>query len=66
MTLTPERYEVFARRKQLDPLQHLGGVMATNPELAYAFAVNTFDEEKWQDVAVVPRRHIFSLTPVVG
>lgn len=66
MTVTPERYEVFARRKPLDPLQHLGGVTATNPDLAYAYALNTFDEEKWRDVAVVLRRHIYSLTPVVG
>ena len=66
MTVTPERYEVFARRQRLDPLQHLGGVTATSPDLAYVYALSTFDEEKWQDVAVVPRREIYSLTPIVG
>ncbi len=66
MTITPERYEVFARRKPLDALQHLGGVTATSQELAYVFALTTFDEEKWYDVAVVPRRDIYSPTPIAG
>ena len=66
MTVTSERYEVFARRQPLDPLQHLGGVTATNVELPYAYALTTFDEEKWRDVAVVSRRHIYSQTPIAG
>lgn len=66
MSVTPERYEVFARLKTLDPLQHLGGVTATSPELAYVYAVSTFDEEKWRDLAVVLRSHIYSETPILG
>ena len=66
MSVISERYEVFARRKTLDPLQHLGGVTATSSELAYAYAVSTFDEEKWRDMAVVPRSHIYSQTVVLG
>ncbi len=66
MSVTPERYEVFARRKTLDPLQHLGGVTATSPELAYTYALSTFDEENWRDLAVVQRSHIFSQTLVLG
>ena len=66
MSVTASRYEVFARRKPLDPLQHLGGVTATSPELAYAYAVSTFDEEKWRDMAVVERSHIYSQTLILG
>ncbi len=66
MTVTPERYEVFARRDPLDRLQHLGGVTATSQELAYVYALTTFDEEKWRDLAVVSRRNIYSPTPIAG
>jgi 1,2-phenylacetyl-CoA epoxidase PaaB subunit len=66
MRITAERYDVFARKAPLEPLQHLGGVSATSPELAYVYAVTTFDEQKWVDVAVVARRNIFSKTPITG
>jgi 1,2-phenylacetyl-CoA epoxidase PaaB subunit len=66
MTVKPERYEVFARRQPLDPLRHLGGVTATNTELAYVYALTIFDEEKWRDVAVVLRRDIYSMSPILG
>jgi 1,2-phenylacetyl-CoA epoxidase PaaB subunit len=66
MRIKAERYDVFARKAQLEPLQHLGGVSATSPELAYVYAVTTFDEQKWVDVAVVARRNIFSKTPITG
>ena len=46
MKITAERYDVFARKARLEPLQHLGGVSATSPELAYVYAVTTFDEQK--------------------
>jgi 1,2-phenylacetyl-CoA epoxidase PaaB subunit len=66
MTAKAERYDVFARKAPLDPLQHLGGVSATSPELAYIYALTTFDEAKWLDVAVAPRRAIYSKTPITG
>jgi len=66
MRIKAERYDVFARKAPLEPLQHLGGVSATSPELAYVYAVTTFDEQKWVDVAVVARRNIFSKTPITG
>jgi 1,2-phenylacetyl-CoA epoxidase PaaB subunit len=66
VTVKAERYDVFARKAPLEPLQHLGGISATSPELAYIYALTTFDEQKWVDVAVVARRSIFTKTPITG
>ena len=66
MKVKSERYDVFARKEPLEPLQHLGGVSATSPELAYIYAVTNFDEQKWQDVAVVQRSRFFTKTPITG
>lgn len=66
MNLKSERYDVFARKEPLQPLQHLGGVSATSPELAYVYAVTNFDEQKWEDMAVVARAKFFTKTPITG
>ena len=48
-------YEVFARKDRADPFQHVGTVTAPNPELARVYAWQTYDEQKWFEMAVAPR-----------
>lgn len=48
-------YEVFARKSRGEPLKHIGSLNAPDVELAKVYAFNTYDEEKWFDMYVVPR-----------
>ena len=48
-------YEVFARQKREDRLEHIGTISAPNPSLARAYAWQTYDEQKWFEMVVAPR-----------
>jgi 1,2-phenylacetyl-CoA epoxidase PaaB subunit len=48
-------YEVFARKLRLDPLRLVGSVVAPDDDLAAAYARATYDEERWIEMAIVPR-----------
>lgn len=48
-------YEVFARKARGEPLRHIGNLNAPDDRLAAVYAFNTYDEEKWFDLWVVPR-----------
>ena len=48
-------YEVFARKSRGEPLRHIGNLNAPDAELAKVYAFNTYDEERWFDMYVVPR-----------
>lgn len=48
-------YEVFARHKREDPLGHIGTVGATSEVFARVYARNTYDEENWTELVLVPR-----------
>lgn len=48
-------YEVFARKSRGDALRHIGAINAPDDELARVYAFQTYDEEKWFDMYVVPR-----------
>lgn len=48
-------YEVFARKSRGEALRHIGSLNASDPELAKVYAFNTYDEERWFDMYVVPR-----------
>lgn len=48
-------YEVFARKSRGDALKHIGALNAPDDELARVYAFQTYDEEKWFDMYVVPR-----------
>ncbi|MGK7311229.1 MAG: phenylacetic acid degradation PaaB family protein [Candidatus Longimicrobiales bacterium M2_2A_002] len=48
-------YEVFARKSRGEPLKHIGNLNAPESELAKVYAFNTYDEERWFDMYVVPR-----------
>jgi 1,2-phenylacetyl-CoA epoxidase PaaB subunit len=48
-------YEVLARKSRGEPLRVIGNLNAPDDELARVYAFQTFDEEKWFDMWVVPR-----------
>jgi 1,2-phenylacetyl-CoA epoxidase PaaB subunit len=48
-------YEIFARKTRGEPLRHIGNLNAPDDDLARVYAFNTYDEEKWFDMYVVPR-----------
>lgn len=48
-------YEVFARKSRGDALKHIGALNAPDDELAKVYAYQTYDEERWFDMYVVPR-----------
>jgi 1,2-phenylacetyl-CoA epoxidase PaaB subunit len=48
-------YDVFARKARIDPLHHVGRVVAPDDDLARAYARATYDEERWIEMVIVPR-----------
>lgn len=54
-------YEVFARKLRIEPLRQIGSVVAPDDDLAAAYARATYDEERWIEMAIVPRAAITTL-----
>jgi len=46
---------VFARKLRTEPLRQIGSVVAPDEDLARAYARATYDEERWIEMAIVPR-----------
>jgi len=59
-------YEVFARQKREDRLEHIGTISAPNPSLARAYAWQTYDEQKWFEMVVAPRDAFEAVNRVEG
>jgi 1,2-phenylacetyl-CoA epoxidase PaaB subunit len=53
--MTRDLYEVFARKERKEPLSHIGTIRATSVDFAKVYARNTYDEENWVEMIVVPR-----------
>ena len=53
-----EPWEVFARQDPQIPIRHIGRVDASNLDDAVVFAVTLYEEWKWTDMFIVPRRQI--------
>jgi 1,2-phenylacetyl-CoA epoxidase PaaB subunit len=51
-------YEVFARKTREESLRLVGSVVAPDDGLAAAYARATYDEERWVEMAIVPREAI--------
>ena len=51
-------FEVFARKARGEALRHIGNLNAPDAELARVYAFNTYDEERWFDMWVVPRNEL--------
>jgi len=54
-------YEVFARKVRPEPLRLIGSVVAPDDDLAAAYARATYDEERWIEMAIVPRSAMTTL-----
>ena len=48
-----EYYDVFARRKAAELLEHIGTVGASEPSDAEVFAFKLYDQWKWTELFVV-------------
>jgi len=55
------QYEVFARKLRAEPLKLIGTVVAPDDDLAAAYARATYDEERWIEMAIVPRDSMTTL-----
>jgi 1,2-phenylacetyl-CoA epoxidase PaaB subunit len=53
-----EYWDVFAREDRSHPLRHVGSVEAANRDDAEVFATSLYDEFKWAEMFVTPRRAI--------
>ncbi len=58
---TVREYEVFARKTRQEPLRQVGSVVAPDDDLAAAYARATYDEERWVEMAIVPRESLMTL-----
>ena len=59
-------YDVFARKNRGEPLRHIGYVDAMDDELARVYAWSAYDEEKWFEMCVIPRRSIIPVNRTDG
>lgn len=53
-----EPWEVFARQDPKTPIRHIGRVDAATLDDAVVFASTLYEEWKWSDMFIVPRREI--------
>jgi 1,2-phenylacetyl-CoA epoxidase PaaB subunit len=58
MSAVEEPWEVFARQDAKIPIRHIGRVDATNLDDAVVFAYTLYEEWKWTDMFIVPRREL--------
>jgi len=56
-----EPWEVFARQEPKIPIRHIGRVDAATLDDAVVFASTLYEEWKWSDLFIVPRRAIDQL-----
>ncbi len=64
--LAGQEWDVFARSKRGDFLTQIGTVRAPNERLAKAYALTTYDEETWAEIAVVRRNDLVWVRRVKG
>ena len=53
-----EYFEVFARRRPDEPLQHIGTVGASEPDDAEVFAYKLYDQWRWTEMFVAASRSL--------
>ncbi len=56
-----EYYDVFARRKTEEPLEHIGTVGASDPSDAEVFAFKLYDQWKWSELFVARRADVIEV-----
>jgi 1,2-phenylacetyl-CoA epoxidase PaaB subunit len=53
-----EQWEVFAREDRAVPMRHVGSVEAAGRDDAEVFASTLYDEFRWVEMFIAPRRAI--------
>lgn len=63
MTPAPEKeeWDVFAREDRSVPVRHVGSVEAAGRDDAEVFAATLYDEFRWVEMFVAPRRAILEV-----
>ena len=61
MSAEAEVWEGFARQDDSIPIRHIGQVDAVTLDDAVVFARTLYEEWKWSDMFIVPRRAITTL-----
>ena len=57
-----EIYEVYAARaEKMEPLKNVGAVRTGSPREAAVFAHTLYDEWRWREMFVVPRRALIQV-----
>jgi 1,2-phenylacetyl-CoA epoxidase PaaB subunit len=63
MTAAPQReqWDVFAREDRALPVRHIGSVEASNRDDAEVFATTLYDEFRWVEMFIAPRRAVIEV-----
>jgi 1,2-phenylacetyl-CoA epoxidase PaaB subunit len=56
-----EHWDVFAREDRDVPLRHVGSVEAVGRDDAEVFATTLYDEFRWVEMCIAPRRAIIEV-----
>jgi 1,2-phenylacetyl-CoA epoxidase PaaB subunit len=56
-----EQWDVFAREDRDVPLRHVGSVEAVDRDDAEVFATTLYDEFRWVEMFIAPRRTIIEV-----
>jgi 1,2-phenylacetyl-CoA epoxidase PaaB subunit len=59
-------FDVFARKHRGDALAHIGYLSAPDAAMARVYAWQTYDEENWFEMCVVPRSQIIPVNRTDG
>ena len=54
-------YEVFARKNRGEALRHIGSLNAADDGLARVYAYQTYDEDRWFDMWIMPRERMLEV-----
>jgi 1,2-phenylacetyl-CoA epoxidase PaaB subunit len=63
MSIAPvrEQWDVFAREDRGVPIRHVGSVEATSRDDAEVFATTLYDEFRWIEMFIAPRRAVIEV-----
>jgi 1,2-phenylacetyl-CoA epoxidase PaaB subunit len=56
-----EHWDVFAREDRAVPIRHVGSVEAVDADDAEVFATTLYDEFRWVEMFIAPRRAVIEV-----
>jgi 1,2-phenylacetyl-CoA epoxidase PaaB subunit len=56
-----EQWDVFARENRTVPIRHVGSVEAVDADDAEVFATTLYDEFRWVEMFIAPRRAVIEV-----